>query len=78
MTIETKFNIGQPVWHCDGVYEIHVQEIIFAIKAQYNEVGVIEIYYSFPDRIKWNGWLREGELFASEQELVDFKNTNTL
>lgn len=73
MTIETKFNIGQPVWHCAGVYEVPVQDIIFAIKVQYNEYGQIETYYTFPTRISWDGWIKESDLFASHQELIAHK-----
>lgn len=76
MTIETKFNIGQPVWYYAGVYKVPMQDIIFAIKTQYDEFGKIETYYTFPGRITWDGWLKEGELFASQQELIDFKNEN--
>lgn len=76
MTIETKFNIGQPVWHLSGVYEVPMQDIIFAIKIQYNVIGQIEACYTFPERITWNSWLKKSELFASQQELIDYKNKN--
>lgn len=73
MTIETKFSIGQPVWHCVGVYDVPVQDIIFAIKLRYNEYGQIETYYTFPTRISWDGWVKESDLFASQQELIAHK-----
>ncbi len=76
MTIETKFNIGQPVWYFAGVYEVPMQDIIFAIKLRYNEVGQIETCYTFPERITWNSWMKESELFASQQEMIDHKNQN--
>lgn len=72
MTITTKYNIGDYVWHAEGAYTIPVQVRIKDIKAEYDEYGALTISYGFGQDF-WR--ITEDRAFDSEEKCQEYVNS---
>jgi hypothetical protein len=73
MTINTKYSIGDPVWHASGAYQVQLHRLVFSIKITFNEFGKLTTMYSFPE---WSdNWVDESELHSTPDELNKYSES---
>lgn len=68
-----KYNIGQAVWHAQGVYQLRQQVMIQEIRIHYNEDGALSASYLMDKYKEGYGqlWYPETILFDKLSDLND-------
>lgn len=68
MTVNTKYSIGNFVWHAKGIYNIPIRLQIREILLRFNEYGKLLIMYNLlGDMDRW--WVSEEDLFDTIEQL---------
>lgn len=71
MTITTKYNIGDSVWHAEGAYAIPVRVRVKDIIISYDEYGNLLITYGFGSEY-WR--VPQDKVFISESTCQEYVN----
>lgn len=65
-TFQSRYKIGDTVWHARGVYNIPIDFKVYSIRFGFDPYGKLLAYYcsiSDPHR-----WIDENDVFPNEQE----------
>lgn len=63
----SKYGIGDIVWHTRSAYRITMCNRILSVRFQYDMYGNLTTLYQFGEtHLDW--WIEESELFQTEQE----------
>lgn len=63
----SKYGIGDIVWHTRSAYRITMCNRILSVRFQYNPYGELISWYCFNEAPS-DWWIEESELFQTEQE----------